>query len=111
MSFKVEITELASDFILSLDPKMQAKIQRTISLLEEFGYNLQEPHSKKIKGTENLYELRIKVASNICRLFYFFWKNKTYIVTSGYIKKRDKTDSDEIKRAINIMNQIRRDNG
>lgn len=111
MSFKVEITELASEFILSLDAKMQAKIQRTISLLEEFGYNLQEPHSKKIKGTEDLYELRIKVASNICRLFYFFWKNKTYIVTSGYIKKQNKTDSEEIKRAINIMNQIRRENG
>lgn len=110
MGYKVEITEFASEFILSLDVKMQAKIQRSIALLEEFGYNLQEPHSKKIKGTENLYELRVKVASNICRLFYFFWNNKTYIVTSGYIKKQDKTDPKEIKRAIHIMNQIRREN-
>ncbi len=60
MNFKVEITESAADFILSLDSKMQAKI----------------------KGSDFLYELRVKVGSNICRLFYFFWKNKTYIVTS-----------------------------
>jgi len=107
MNFKVEITESAADFILSLDSKMQAKIQRTIGLLEEFGYNLQEPHAKKIKGSDFLYELRIKVGSNISKLFYFFWKNKTYIVTSGYIKKQNKTDQKEIEKATSIMNHIR----
>lgn len=47
MEFKVELTEEVVNFILSLPIKMQAKIQRTIELLKEFGYNLPEPHSKK----------------------------------------------------------------
>jgi phage-related protein len=108
VSFKVEITEKATEFLLSLDIKMQAKVFRTIDLLGEFGYKLQEPHVKKLKGIEDLYELRIKSSSNICRLFYFFWKNKTYVITSGFIKKQDKIDPEEIKKAIKIMNQLRK---
>ena len=53
-----------------------------------------------------LYELRIKLGSDICRLFYFHYKENIYIITSGYVKKKDKTDKDEIKKAVNIMNQI-----
>ena len=103
MKFKVELTEDVIEFILSLSEKMQAKILRTIELLKEFGYNLPEPHSKKIKSTSKIYELRVKQGSNICRLFYFHWKNKIYIITSGYIKKANKTDKKEIEKAINIM--------
>ena len=86
---------------------MQAKIQRTINLLKEFGYSLSEPHSKKLKSVVDLYELRVKLGSDICRLFYFYWKNKIYVVTSGYSKKSNKTDRNEIKKAINIMNNIK----
>ncbi len=107
MNFKVELLEEAVAFILSLPDKMQAKIQRTVSLLEEFGYFLPEPHSKKIKTVENLYELRIKLANNICRLFYFYWKDKIYIVTSGYIKKANKTDKTQIQKAIDMMNKFK----
>ncbi len=60
MKFEVEILEDAADFIQSLPIKMQAKIQRTIGLLKEFGYSLPEPHSKKIKTADGIHELRIK---------------------------------------------------
>jgi phage-related protein len=106
MKFEVELTEDVITFILSLPVKMQAKIQRTIELLKEFGYNLPEPHSKKIKSTSKLFELRIKQGNNICRLFYFHFKDKIYIITSGYIKKTNKTDKRQIEKAINIMNQF-----
>ncbi len=72
MSYHVEITEEAIEFILSLPVKMQAKILRTINLLKEFGYSLSEPHSKKLKSIDGVFELRIKLGSDICRLFYFF---------------------------------------
>jgi len=106
MEFEVELTEDVISFILSLPIKMQAKIQRTIELLKEFGYNLPEPHSKKIKSTSTLYELRIKQGNNICRLFYFHFKGKIYIITSGYIKKTNRTDKRQIEKALNIMNQF-----
>jgi len=107
MNYQVELTEEVIYFLLSLPRKMQAKIQRTINLLKEFGYLLPEPHSKKLKSIEALYELRVKLGSDICRLFYFYWKNKIYVVTSGYIKKSNKIDRNEIKKAINIMNKFK----
>lgn len=103
MDFVVNLTEDVSEFIISLPIKMQAKIHRTIQLLETFGYTLPEPHSKKIKATKNLYELRVKQSNNICRLFYFHWKDKIYIITSGYIKKSDKINKNQIENALKIM--------
>ncbi|QQG44480.1 MAG: hypothetical protein HYW86_01010 [Candidatus Roizmanbacteria bacterium] len=38
------------DFINSLEEKTQAKITRSLELLEEFGINLKYPHAKKISG-------------------------------------------------------------
>ncbi len=106
MSYEVRLTEEVIDFILSVPVKMQAKIQRTINLLEEFGYQLPEPHSKKIKGIEHLHELRIKFASDIVRLFYFHWKDQIYVITSGYVKKSNKTDRLEIEKAKIIQNNF-----
>jgi phage-related protein len=106
MEYQVELIEEVNEFILSLPIKMQAKIQRTIKLLKEFGYALPEPHSKKLKSADGLFELRVKLGTDTCRLFYFHWKEKIYIVTSGYIKKSNKTDKNQIKKAMNIMHQF-----
>ena len=102
MGFEVNLTEEVIDFIIALPVKMQAKIQRTIELLENFGYKLPEPHSKKIINSDNLYELRVKQGSDICRLFYFHYKNKIYVITSGYLKKDQKTNKREIEKATLI---------
>jgi len=107
MDYEVELLEEAVEFIISLPVKMQAKIQRSIELLKEFGYLLPEPHSKKITGYEDLYELRVKLGSDICRLFYFYWKDKIYIITSGYVKKSRKTDKNQIKKAVRLMKEIK----
>ena len=107
MDYEVELLEEAVEFIISLPVKMQAKIQRTIGLLRDFGYFLPEPHSKKITGYEDLYELRVKLGSDICRLFYFHWKEKIYIITSGYVKKSMKTDKNQIKKAVRLMKEIK----
>jgi phage-related protein len=81
---------------------MMAKSYRTIKLLSEFGPALTLPHSRKIVGTEDLYELRIQVGTNICRLFYFYHKKELYVILSGFIKKENKTDPREIKKALKI---------
>ena len=106
MSYEVKLLESAVDFILSQEIKMQAKIQRTIGLLEEFGNGLREPHVKKIHGVEGLYELRIKLATNICRLFFFQYKGKVFVITSGFVKKEDKTNPREIDKAVKLMNEV-----
>ncbi|MFH0920700.1 MAG: type II toxin-antitoxin system RelE/ParE family toxin [Fibrobacterota bacterium] len=103
MEFEVRILHQADAFIQSLPVKMRAKTYRTIGLLEMFGYQLAEPHAKTLTGYEGLKELRIKFASDICRLFYFHLNNTIYVVTSGYQKKDSKTDIREIERALRLM--------
>ena len=104
--YSVKLTAEVTTFIKNLELKMRTKVYKTIELLKEFGPFLTEPHSKSITGTKKLRELRIKQGSNIVRLFYFYHNNKTYIVTSGYIKKGNKTDKKEIAKAEKILNEI-----
>ena len=87
----------AEEFILSLDSKMQAKMFRELDLLETFGNQLREPHSKPLG--DGIYEIRAKVASDITRVLYFFVVNKKIILTNGFIKKTQKTPDNEIALA------------
>ena len=87
----------AEEFILTLDSKMQAKMFRELDLLETFGNQLREPHSKPLG--DGIYEIRAKVASDITRVLYFFVVNKKIILTNGFIKKTQKTPDNEIALA------------
>jgi phage-related protein len=106
MQFDVKVLPQAHEFICSLPKKIRAKVYRGIDLLKLFGYQLCEPHAKIIKNAEGIKELRIKAATDICRIFYFHYQNRLYVCTSGYIKKSDKTDEQEIQRALRIRNDF-----
>ena len=90
-------SEPAKDFILSLDKKMQAKMLRTIKLLQDNGYELHEPYSKHLD--EGIFELRAKVGSDISRVLYFFFVGRKIILTNGFVKKTQKTPQNEIGKA------------
>ncbi len=107
MKFKIQLLEPAEAFLLKLENKLKAKAFRTIELLGEFGLELREPFSKKIQGYEGLFELRIKQGTNICRFFYFFEKDRVIILTSGYIKKEQKTSKDQLTKAFKLMKAYR----
>jgi len=84
-------------FINSLDQKMRVKAFGSIDILAEFGNTLREPYSKSVgKG---LYELRIRFAGDITRIFYFFISGNRIILTNGFIKKTQKMPSGEIALA------------
>lgn len=103
MNFQVEFyeqkdgTQPVRDFILSLDKKMIAKILDMIKLLQDNGYQLREPYSKHID--DGIFELRIKIGSNISRVLYFFYIGQYIILTNGFIKKTQKTPTNEIIKA------------
>lgn len=86
------------DFILSLDKKMQVKAIDSISILKEKGNALREPYSKPIE--KGLFELRVKFANDITRIFYFFYTGHKIILTNGFIKKTQKTPKKEIELAL-----------
>ena len=98
--------EIATGFVQKLSVKMRAKVLRTIGLLEQFGLQLPAPHAKALKNCGGLRELRVKQGSDIVRLFYFHQKGKVYVVTSGYLKKTQKTNQREIARAIRLMKEF-----
>ena len=110
MDYTVRLLAPAYEFIESLPMKIQNKVYRSIDLLREFGYRLPEPYSKTLKGAPGLKELRVKLATDICRLFYFHHKERVYVVTSGYMKKKDRTDKEEIYRALRLRNEILKEN-
>jgi phage-related protein len=119
MEYIIELYEKADgkvpvlDFILNLSPKQQAKIYREIDLLEKFGNELHYPHVDIVKGKKyiGLWELRIELASNIFRIFYFLPQNNRVILLHGIVKKKQKTPKNELGTALERMKEyIRREN-
>jgi phage-related protein len=101
------------EFILSLPPKHRAKAEREIDLLEEFGIDLPYPHTRKIEGEpyKDLWELRIKFASDISRIFYFIHTKNKFVLLHGFIKKTDKTPVNELEKAKKyLIDYLRRCN-
>lgn len=111
MQLEVKVLPPAHAFISGLPEKMRAKVYREIDLLKQFGYRLGKPHTETLKKADGLKELRVKLASDICRVFYFHRKDRVYVCTSGYVKKANKTDPQEIQRALRIRNEFLQEYG
>jgi phage-related protein len=95
-------------FIDSLNTKMRVKALGCVSILSEYGNTLREPYSKAVGG--GLFELRIKFASDISRIFYFFCVGNKIILTNGFIKKTLKTPKNEKALAQDYKNDYERRN-
>lgn len=90
------------EFIQSLEVRVQNKIATVLDLLENLGTLVGPPHSKKVIGTP-LWELRIVGSDNI-RIFYVAVVNRQFLLLHAFQKKKQKTDSKEIKTAIARLN-------
>jgi phage-related protein len=103
-------TKPVEDFIDGLDIKMKVKLLGTIDILEEFGNQLREPYSKHL--SDGIFELRVKFASDITRVLYFFYVGEKIILTNGFVKKTQKTPKSEIDKAKKYRDEYlsRRDN-
>ena len=91
------------DFLDSLDSKMRAKMISMMELLEEKGNQLREPYSKSLD--DGIFELRAVQGNNITRALYFFYVDKTIVITNGFVKKQQKTPP----REISLAKQRRKD--
>lgn len=85
------------DFLDSLPAKVAQKVTWTLSLLEDLEV-VPAQYFLKMQGTDNIWECRVKLGSNIYRIFAFWDKDKI-VLTHGFIKKSQKTPKNEIARA------------
>lgn len=92
-------------FINELPPKLKAKNMRELVMLSEFGTELPQPYAKPLHGKDaaGLWELRVKLASDITRIFYFFPVGDRVLLLHGFAKKSEETPKRELDTAKRRM--------
>ena len=85
------------EFLDSLPSKVAQKVTWVLGLLEDLDV-IPAQYFAKMPGTDDIWECRIKLGSNIYRIFAF-WDGNKIILTHGFIKKTQKTPSNEIEKA------------
>ncbi len=92
------------DFLKKQTVKVQDKIFKVIEIIETYE-RIPSQYLKSITGTDGLYEARVKLASDIWRVFCFFDEGKLVILLNGFQKKTQKTPKKEIDKAKGLMNE------
>lgn len=90
------------EFLLAQPVKVQDKIYKVIEIIETYE-RVPSTYLKALVGTNGLYEARIKLGSNIWRVFCFFDKGKLVILLNGFQKKSRKAPKNEIDKALRLM--------
>jgi len=100
----VQYKHYFEDFLLAQTPKVQDKIFKVIEMIETF-HHIPKTYLAPISSHKNLFEARIKLGSNIWRVFCFFDEGKLVILLNGFTKKSQKTPKQEIKKAAQLMKE------
>ena len=97
------------EFFIKQKSKVQDKIIWTLDLIEQLP-RVPETYLKYLEGTDGLYEIRIKLGSDIYRIFSFFDEGKLVVLTNGFQKKTQKTPKQEIEKALKIKKEYENEN-
>jgi phage-related protein len=96
------------DFYYAQKPEVQDKIDWVIGLVRSLRM-IPEKFFKHLEGTDGLFEIRIKVGSDIFRIFCFFDGGNLVILLNGFLKKGDKTPKNEIEKAKRLKQKYYED--
>ncbi len=91
--------------ILALPKTLRAKYFNLTDRMEVHGSNLGEPYSKAMGN--GLFELRIKGAEGIARVFFCTQVGKRIVILHSFIKKSQKTPRAELAIATQRMKEIK----
>ena len=73
--------------------------------MELFGPDLGMPHTRAMGN--GLFELRLKAAEGIARVFYCTLIGRRIVMLHHFIKKSEKTPRNELKKARRRMNEVK----
>ncbi len=86
------------DFYSEQNSDVQEKIEFVLDLIRRIEF-VPVKFFKKIVGSKGLFEIRIKVKSDIYRIFCFFDERKLVVLINGFQKKTKKIPRKEILKA------------
>lgn len=86
------------EFLDSLSSKHAQKVVWVLELLETMD-RIPVQYLKKLKGTDDIWEVRARSGTNNFRLLGFIDSNEFIVLTNGFAKKSQKTSKLEIKLA------------
>jgi len=95
------------DEILALPAGFVARFIRYAERMEVFGPDLGMPHTRAMGG--GLFELRLKAAEGIARVFYCTVIGQRIVFLHQFIKKTDKTPLKELEVARQRMKELKHD--
>ena len=85
-------------------PGLIARFTALAARMAEHGPNLGMPHTRAMG--DGLFEVRAKAAEGIARAFCCTVVGKRILVLHGFIKKTDKTPTNELKIARDRMKEL-----
>jgi phage-related protein len=91
--------------ILSFPVTLLARYISLTDRMGEYGANLGEPHTKALG--DGLFELRLKGAEGIARVFYCTLVGKNIVMLHSFIKKTPKIPPGEMRVAQSRMKEIK----
>jgi len=98
-------SESLQNEILNLPAGFLARFLRYADRMELYGPDLGMPHTRAMG--EGLFELRLKTAEGIARVFYCTMIGKRIVMLHQFIKKTDKTPPKELAIARRRLKEIK----
>ncbi len=95
-----------ADFLETLPDKVRDKFFWTFELIEDIE-SIPKIYFKHLE--DGIYEIRVKLGSNIYRIFAFFDKDKLVLTINGFQKKTQKTPKQEINKAKSLRKQYEKE--
>ena len=101
----VYYSESVQEQILDLPDTLAARYVVLTRRMVAIGPNLGEPHTKAFG--DGLFELRLKGAEGIARVFFCTQIGKRIVVLHSFIKKSDRTPQRELDVALSRLKEIK----
>ena len=92
------------EFYNAQNAEVQTKIDWTIEIVRTLQF-IPSKYFDYLTGTDGLFEMRIKVNSNIYRVFCCFDEGNLVILFNGFQKKTQKTPKSEIEKATKLKKE------
>jgi phage-related protein len=91
--------------VLALPAGFVARFLRYAERMEIYGPGLGMPHTRAMGG--GLFELRLKAAEGIARVFYCTVVERRIVVLHQFVKKSEKTPRKELEVARRRLKEIK----